>query len=120
MGKQAFFISFVIVAALVATVAWVEPAFAADTTTGEDLLTDVQGLIGGKLGTVIGLGVSLFGLWVWLAQQSSWGLLILIAGAALTAFPGLYGSLADAIKTGFSNTLKKGSGTVGTYDAGHT
>ncbi len=73
---------------------------------GESLLTDVQNLLTGSLGTVVGLGISLFGLWVWLAQQSSWGILILIAGAAITAFPGLYKGMTDGFKSAF--------GTVGT------
>jgi hypothetical protein len=73
---------------------------------GGSLLTDVQNILVGQLGTVIGLGISLFGLWVWLAQQSSWGLLIVIAGAAITAFPGLYKGLTQGFKAAF--------GTVGT------
>lgn len=82
-------------------------------SVGNSLLNDVQGLISGRLGTVIGLGISLFGLWMWLAQQSSWGLLIVIGGAALTAFPGLYGSLAGAFKDAFSSTGARGSATSG-------
>ena len=81
-----------------------EAALAQGSNVGNSLLNDIQGLIGGRLGTVVGLGISLFGLWVWLAQQSSWGLLIVIAGAALTAFPGLYGSLTDAFKSAFSSS----------------
>lgn len=88
------------------------------TNVGSSLLTDIQGLIAGRLGTVIGLGISLFGLWMWLAQQSSWGLLIVIAGAALTAFPGLYGSLAGAFRSAFSGTgagssVGSGGGGIG-------
>lgn len=78
----------------------------AHATAGQSLLTDVQNLLTGHLGTVIGLGISLFGLWVWLAQQSSWGLLIVIAGAAITAFPGLYKGMTQGFKSAF--------GTVGT------
>lgn len=85
-----------------------EVAFAQNTTAGGSLLTDVQNLLTGSLGTVVGLGISLFGLWVWLAQQSSWGILILIAGAAITAFPGLYKGLTDGFKSAF--------GTVGAND----
>jgi len=80
---------------------------------GSGLLSDVQQLISGRLGTVIGLGISLFGLWMWLAQQSSWGLLIVVAGAALTAFPGLYGSLAGSFRSAFSSTGAGGSVSSG-------
>lgn len=82
------------------------------SAVGSSLLTDIQSLISGRLGTVIGLAISLFGLWMWLGQQSSWGLLIVIAGAALTAFPGLYGSLSGAFRSAFSSTGAGGS--VGT------
>lgn len=78
----------------------------AHASAGQGLLTDVQNLLTGHLGTVVGLGISLFGLWVWLAQQSSWGLLIVIAGAAITAFPGLYKGMTQGFKSAF--------GTVGT------
>ena len=104
MGKHVFTFSIIAVAALAIIALSTEPALAAANNTGSGLLSDIEGLIAGKLGTVLGLGVSLFGLWVWLAQQSSWGLLILIAGAALTAFPGLYGSLASAFENAFEST----------------
>ena len=103
--------------ALLVAVSLVLPDVAhAQSNVGNSLLTDIQGLISGRLGTVIGLGISLFGLWMWLAQQSSWGLLIVIAGAALTAFPGLYGSLAGAFKSAFTTTgagSSVGSGSGG-------
>lgn len=86
-----------------------EFAFAANTTAGGGLLADVQALLQGSLGTVVGLGISLFGLWVWLAQQSSWGILILIAGAAITAFPGLYAGLTESFKSAFSSSGANGS-----------
>jgi len=76
---------------------------------GGSLLTDVQNLLTGSVGTVVGLGVSLFGLWVWLAQQSSWGILILIAGAAVTAFPGLYKGLAEGFENAFATSGAKGT-----------
>lgn len=62
---------------------------------------DISGLITGNLGAVIGLGVSLFGLWLWLMQQNQWGLAILIFGAAITAFPGVFNS----IQGGFVNAF---------------
>jgi hypothetical protein len=71
---------------------------------GGSLKTDVVGILTGNLGTVVGLGVSLFGLWVWLAQQSSWGLLIVIAGAAVTAFPGLYSGMAQGFAAAFGSS----------------
>jgi len=81
----------------------------AHAEAGTSLLTDVQNLLTGSLGTVVGLGISLFGLWVWLAQQSSWGILILIAGAAITAFPGLYKGMTDGFKSAFSSSGASGT-----------
>lgn len=81
----------------------------ASSGAGQSLLQDITGLLTGSMGTVIGLGISLFGLWVWLAQQSSWGLLIVIAGAAITAFPGLYKGMTQGFKAAFA-----GSGAQGT------
>lgn len=76
------------------------------SNVGGSFLNDVTGIISGNLGTLLGLGISLFGLWMWLVQQSSWGLIILIAGAALTAFPGIYTSLSDGFQGAFSQTIK--------------
>ena len=81
-----------------------EHAFAADSNVGSSLLTDIQGILRGNLGVVVGLAISLFGLWMWLAQQSSWGLLIVIAGAALTAFPGIYGNLSQGFRSAFQTS----------------
>lgn len=92
----------------------------AQAAAGDKLLSDVTKLLQGSLGTVVGLGVSLFGLWIWLAQQSSWGILILIAGAAVTAFPGIYSGLTTGFKNAFSasgakGTSAKSSGSSGSY-----
>lgn len=74
------------------------------SSVGSTFLDDVTGIISGNLGTLLGLGISLFGLWMWLVQQSSWGLIILIAGAALTAFPGIYGSISGGFQDAFNAT----------------
>ena len=81
-----------------------DQAFAASDAVGKSLFDDVQGLIQGNIGVIAGLLISLFGLWMWLVQQSSWGLLIVSAGAALTAFPGIYGSLSQGLKGAFKDT----------------
>ena len=75
------------------------------TDVGNTLYQNVQDLIRGNLGVVIGLVLSLFGLWMWLVQQATWGLLIVIGGAALTAFPGIYGSISSGITNAFSGTF---------------
>lgn len=80
---------------------------------GGSLLADIQSLISGRVGMVIGLAISLFGLWMWLVQQSAFGVVIVIAGAALTAFPGLYGSLTSAFRSAFGGTGAGPSATSG-------
>lgn len=82
-----------------------------NNTVGSKLFDDVQGLIAGNIGVIAGLLISLFGLWMWLVQQSSWGLIIVIAGAALTAFPGIYGSLSSGLKSAFKDTRGDAKGT---------
>lgn len=103
--KNILTVAFVLFAAALFTMV---PEMAHANTAGSSLLTDVTNLLTGSLGTVVGLGISLFGLWVWLAQQSSWGILILIAGAAITAFPGLYKGMTEGFQAAFS-----GSGATG-------
>lgn len=100
------------VVALFAAVAMIAPdtAFAqAGGNVGQGLFTDIQNLIQGNLGVIAGLLISLFGLWMWLVQQSSWGLIIVIAGAALTAFPGIYAGISQGIDNAFSDIQQDAS-----------
>lgn len=79
----------------------------AQEEAGEELLETVVGLVSGSMGTLIGLGIALFGLYMWLIQQASWGIMVMIGGVALTAFPGIFdwmreglNDVDDATKTG--------------------
>lgn len=87
-----------------------ELALAQADSVGEGLFNDIQTLIRGNLGVLAGLLISLFGLWMWLVQQSSWGLLIVIAGAALTAFPGIYSGISQGISNAFDDIDTDASG----------
>lgn len=113
--KTKSFIFFALSLALVAVFAMLpDVAMASSGGVGDTLLTDITDLFTGNLGTIIGLGISLFGLWMWLVQQSSWGLIILIAGAALTAFPGIYGSISKGFQNAFDETdtsVREGQGS---------
>lgn len=77
-----------------------ESAMATSVNAGEELQTSIFNMLTGSLGTLIGLGIALFGLYMWLIQQSSWGIMVMIGGVALTAFPGIFewmrGGFADA------------------------
>lgn len=87
-------------------------AFAADTTTGGaggDILKDLLTAINGNLGTTAGLVVSLVGLYMWIWNQVSWGIVVALGGALLTAFPGIYKSMGKFGTAAFSNA---GVGTI--------
>ncbi len=73
------------------------------SNVGNNLFNDVQSLIRGNIGVLVGLLISLFGLWMWLVQQSSFGLVIVIAGAAVTAFPGIYAGISQGINNAFTD-----------------
>jgi len=110
LSSKSWLLLFVGVFTLVATLT-PEAAFAQGqaASVGQSLFTDIQTLIRGNLGVLAGLLISLFGLWMWLVQQSSWGLLIVIAGAALTAFPGIYSGISQGISNAFSDIDRSGA-----------
>ena len=73
---------------------------------GDSLYTDFTGNLGGTVGTTVGLGISLIGLYMWIWNQVSWGIAIAIGGALITAFPGIFDNLADGAKDAFKETVK--------------
>ena len=108
MKKFLTFMSFAVLA-VVLTMA-PEAAMAQDATAaGGDLLASVLGMVSGSLGTLIGLGIALFGLYMWLIQQSSWGIMVMIGGVAVTAFPGIF----EWVRSGFADATD-GNATAST------
>ena len=83
---------------------------------GEDMLKDFTGTLSGTMGTTVGLLVSLVGLYMWVWNQVSWGIFVAIAGALLTAFPGIYQSIASGAATSLNATV--GDNTVKAGRAG--
>lgn len=83
----------------------------AATNAGAEVRAAVEDLLTGSTGTAIGLSLSLSGLWVWLVRQSSWGLALVVGGAAVTAFPGIYNGLAEGFKTAFAAAIDGSAGT---------
>lgn len=69
-----------------------EAALAAGTgtSTGESTLQSIGEVVKGNIGTLVGLFIALLGLWQWLMDQSTWGVVMMIGGIAITAFPGLF------------------------------
>ncbi len=81
-----------------------EMANAAATNAGAGTATDILNIITGNIGTLIGLGIALLGLYTWLVQQSSWGVIMIIGGVAVTAFPGLFASMQAGFETAFTGS----------------
>lgn len=95
--------------ALVAGVATVAGADAhATAEAGSGFLSDFNTAIGGSLGTTAGLLVSLVGLYMWIWNQVSWGLIVAIGGALLTAFPGIYENIGDFGQAAFKTSITEG------------
>ena len=80
--------------------------------TGGELLSQVLGMVSGSMGTLIGLGIALFGLYMWLIQQSSWGIMVMIGGVALTAFPGIFEWMRGGFETATGNKATNGTVTL--------
>lgn len=91
----------ILAVALVLTpdVSWAQGAPDVGKSFGDDVLA----LVRGNWGTLIGLGIALLGLYTWLVKQDTFvGILMMIAGIAITAFPGIFGSMQDAFQTAFN------------------
>jgi len=63
---------------------------------GADLLETIIQQMSGNLGTAFGLGIAVFGLYMWIVQQATWGIVMIIGGVAFTAFPGLFGGIRES------------------------
>lgn len=70
----------------------------AATQYPDNLLGGLEGLITGNIGILIGFGLSFAGLWIWLMNQSWFGLVMVILGAAIPSAPGLFDSLVSGVK----------------------
>lgn len=87
--------------ALVGLVALAPEALAnVDSTAqgaGSSVITGINSVISGNIGLFIGVGLALFGLYTWLvAQNTGTGIIMIIGGVAVTAFPGLFEGMSQA------------------------
>ena len=93
------FFSIALVAVFAAAVVLLpKAAFADAAAVGDILAGDLNRIVRGNLGVIIGLLVALFGLYTWLIEQSSWGIVLIIGGVAITAFPGFFVSMQDSFQ----------------------
>lgn len=75
------------------------------TGAGSSLKADIVDVFKGDIGFLVGLGVSVFGLYMWLIKQASWGLVMLIAGGLITVFPNLFKGIQEGAQGAFGDTV---------------
>lgn len=75
------------------------------TTSGSSLKADITGMLGGTVGTVIGLLLAIFGLYMWLVQQASWGIVLILGGVLITVFPSIFTGVKDTVTTNFGDSI---------------
>jgi hypothetical protein len=92
----------------VATVAGADAFATSGSEAGSGFLTDLTNALNGSMGTTAGLLVSLVGLYMWIWNQVSWGLIVAIGGALLTAFPGIYDNIGAFGKSAFESSITEG------------
>lgn len=74
-----------------------------------EVYTTTYGLITGNVGTMVGLAMGLFGIFLFVSTKSVKAAVIMILlGVSITAWPGLLLSAIDGLNTAFSN-LRDGS-----------
>lgn len=106
--KSIKFLGLVAVLAVMAA----EPALAQDATNaGESITTELVDLVQGNIGTAIGLAIALFGLWTWIVKQTTWGIVMIIGGVILTAFPGIFDNLREGVASTFQDVESAGEGS---------
>lgn len=91
---------------LMAVLMLTAPEALAQTNPGSDLINDVMSMLTGNIGTLVGLGIALFGFYMWIVQQASWGIMVMIGGVALTAFPSIFEGMQGGFALGFADTAE--------------
>lgn len=90
--------------AVVGTAAMLLPAdaLANDAAdSGGSLLNAAAGLMESNYGLFVGLIIAALGLWRWLMSQDTWGVMLIIGGIVITAFPGIFEGLYKGSATFF-------------------
>ena len=97
MNQRTLLFSAAAVAFLALTVA--NPAFAQGgtaATAGGAAVDTLVGAITGNIGLLIGLAITVAGLWVWIiGQKTGAGLTMVIGGVLITMAPGLFKGVRD-------------------------
>jgi hypothetical protein len=74
------------------TVVMVEPALAQTASSaGATAKSTLENAVTGNLGLILGLGITIAGLWTWIiGQKTAAGLTMVLGGVLLTLAPGLF------------------------------
>lgn len=99
-------LSILAVIALVAVAFTMMPDSAFASTAGSQLKEDLVDMLKGNIGTLAGLGISLLGLYTWIVKQETWGIMIVLGGALITAFPSAFDQVRDGVANAFTGVTK--------------
>jgi hypothetical protein len=84
----------------------IDPTFAQDSTSGgqgageagSTALGTLSNAITGNLGLLLGLGITILGLWTWIiGQKTGAGITMILGGVLLTLAPGLFNGARNMI-----------------------
>lgn len=69
---------------------------------GASFLNAFAGGMESNFGLMVGLILAALGLWRWLMSQDSWGVMMIVGGIVITAFPGIFEGLYKSSSTFFT------------------
>jgi type IV secretory pathway VirB2 component (pilin) len=72
---------------------------------GQNVLEDFMASLQGGYGTAAGLGVALFGLYMWIIKQATWGIMVIVGGVILTSSPSFYEAISGGLGDVLSNSV---------------
>ena len=75
-----------VVFVLMSDFVWAAPVGQAETHV-------LGNIIEGNVGLLLGLAIAMWGFWVWIVKQNTWGFFMMVLGTAITAFPGMFEGL---------------------------
>lgn len=82
--------------------------FAATGETGKAELDALSGILTGDFGKVIGLAITVWGVWkMFVSGDMGLGFILVACGAALTIFPGVF-NFAQSLVVPFARTVSGG------------
>lgn len=116
MDKRTLLFSTAAVALMAVVLA--NPAFAQADSAGETALSTLIDVITGSIGTLLGLGITILGLWTWIiGQKTGAGIIMIIGGVALTMAPSIFTGAQEMVG-GVVEQFSGGDSSMGTGAAG--